>query len=190
MLPRGEAAGKPGKGTGGGALKINDLKSLVHPQTGEHPPLGMTMEEAIKQGYKATTAAEQAVVISAKGAEATLSRLEELTNKVFTGEEEGLSGRGKLKAKFTKERLTQSNNDLALLESFKMGTLAPLIRAVGEKGNLANEDIQRALKLIPSTGEGAELPDTPSVAKGKIKQLKQWFKDAVGKVDREKDPWE
>src|SRR3990167_1980540 len=191
MLPRGQAAGKPGKGIGGGALKITDLKNLVHPETGEHPPLGMTMEEAGRRGYKATTAAEQAVVISARGAEATLARLEELTNKVFAGSEEGLQGRGKLKAKFTTERLTQSNNDLALLEAFGKGTLAPLIRAVGEKGNLANQDIERALKLIPNTGEGAELPDTPSVAKGKIKQLKKWFKDAVGKVDAGgKAPWE
>ena len=177
------------KPTGGGALKITDLKNLVHPETGEHPPLGTTMEEAGRRGYKATTAAEQAVVIGARGAEATLARLEELTNKVFSGKEQGLQGRGKLKAKFTTERLTQSNNDLALLESFGKGTLAPLIRAVGEKGNLANQDIERALKLIPNTGEGAELPDTPSVAKGKIKQLKKWFRDAVGKT-QEKAPWE
>jgi hypothetical protein len=141
------------------------------------PPAGITMRGLISGGYKFVSTAEANKAAEAKGAYATIDRLDELTAKLWG------------KARWVQERLTQSNTALAEFEAFAKGTLAPLIRAVGEKGNLATEDIERAMLLIPNTGQGSALPDIPQVARGKMRQLREWFDRAQGKVQEAKpDP--
>lgn len=61
--------------------------------------------------------------------------------------------------------ITQSNTDAALLRS-KIGALSSLIRTLGEKGQLAEGDVERALYLIPSVFDSA------SFAKRKISELR------------------
>ena len=83
---------------------------------------------------------------------------------------------------FAIDRAQQSNPDLNAYEAFGQGTLAPLIRAIGEKGALAEGDIQRGINLIPKTGNKlGDLPDTSVVARQKMKQLRAWFTEALGK---------
>jgi len=148
---------------------------------GENPPAGATLRHVMSGGYKYVSTAQSNKAAEASGAYATIDRLDELVGQIWPQEGDGLNWRLKAKADFTKGRLEQSNRPLVEFEAFAKGTLAPLIRAVGEKGNLATEDIERALLLIPNTGQGMGLPDTPEVARGKMKQLRQWFDRAQGK---------
>lgn len=158
---------------------------------GKPPPPGTTQRDLMARGYKYVSTAESNRAAEAKGAYATIDRLDELTNTLWNPQDKstGAAWRVTQKAKWTNERLTQTNKELAEFEAFAKGTLAPLIRAVGEKGNLATEDIERALLLIPSTGQGSALPDTPEVARGKMRQLREWFDRAQGKTEQKKpDP--
>ena len=63
----------------------------------------------------------------------------------------------------------QTDDNAVLLES-KRGTLSMVIRALGEKGTLAEGDVQRGLALIPN------LWDKRSVAEAKIADLRNLFK--------------
>lgn len=49
--------------------------------------------------------------------------------------------------------------------------MAPLIRSLGEKGNLSDNDMKRAIELLP------KLSDTSEVAWGKYQQLTELFRD-------------
>jgi hypothetical protein len=60
----------------------------------------------------------------------------------------------------------QTNPKAAEFNAFVNGTLAPMIRALGEKGALANQDVERALSMMPL------LTDRPSVAWGKYKNIR------------------
>jgi len=64
---------------------------------------------------------------------------------------------------------SQANAPATLLEGYVKGTAAPTIRALGEKGALANQDVERALNLFP------KLMDSATVAWGKAEQLNDLF---------------
>lgn len=167
-------------------LKPTDLMRLID-KDGNHPPLGSTMEQAIKNGFKVGTTQEINMLLAGRGAEATVSQLEKYVESVWGKEgedkiQEGVRKRLTTGASLAIDRLKQSNPDLIAYEAFGQGTLAPLIRAIGEKGALAEGDIQRGINLIPKTGNKlGELPDTSVVARQKMKQLRQWFTETLGK---------
>ncbi len=168
-------------------LGVQNALKMTNEQ-GDHPNPGMTPQQALDAGFKLANTQAQNTQLSARGAFATLDRLKQLVNNV------GIWQPGHTDNRFLNDisagwnRVTQSDKNQVLYEAFSQGTLAPLIRAVGEKGNLANEDIARALKLVPSTGDGLmSLPDTRDVAQQKIQQLKAWFDQAMGRVSRKKD---
>lgn len=168
-------------------IKPQDSEKIIHPMTGAHPPLGMTYGEAQAKGYVVATTGEQAVQIGAKGAKATLARMDELTGKLWPGAGGGDTGvwnRMQKMGDWSYAKAAQTDPNLVAFDSFSRGTLAPLIRAVGEKGNLANQDIERAIQLIPSTGGMGGLPDTNEVAHLKMKQLNQWFERATSLADQ------
>jgi hypothetical protein len=62
--------------------------------------------------------------------------------------------------------LAQTNPDAATLERLINGTLAPIVRSMGEKGNLSDTDIKRAKFLFP------QLTDSGDVAWNMLKELK------------------
>jgi hypothetical protein len=62
--------------------------------------------------------------------------------------------------------------DVQAYNSFVDGTVAPLVRSLGEKGNLSDTDIERAIKLIP------KYPVTQEEAEKRFKALD----DLMGKV--------
>lgn len=175
-------------------LGVNDSKSMVN-DAGEHPDPGMTRQQAVDAGFKVQSAMAQNTGLASSGAYATLDQLDSLVNTLWPQPEEGqdpsgLTGRMKQDFSWGVSRLTQDNTDLSSYEAFRAGTIAPLIRAIGEKGNLATEDVGRALELLPSAGNRiANLPDSPEVAQAKMKQLRIWFDKAMRKV-QEKDPLE
>ena len=55
------------------------------------------------------------------------------------------------------------------------GTLAPIIRSMGEKGNLSDTDIKRAANLFP------KLSDSGTVAWQRLEQLKTLIREGKEK---------
>ena len=166
------------------APTIDQMTKLIGPN-GETPEIGETLGELQTRGFKVRSRADQKVDKQAQAAQATLKTLEELANPVFTGEE-GIQNRLFDNAVNTWNRIGQTDKDLALFEAFSQGTVASLVRAVGEKGAQSNQDIQRGLNLIPTAGDGiTKLPDTREVALGKLKQLSKWFDASLGVSKKE-----
>jgi len=158
---------------------IDQMSKLVGPD-GETPELGETLGDLKDKGFVVRSTADQKTEKQAAAARATLDTLDKLANPVFTGQE-GVENRLLNDAVNTWNRIGQTDKDLALFEAFSQGTVASLVRGVGEKGSLSNKDIERGLNLIPNSGKGVlELPDTREVAKGKMKQLREWFDSALG----------
>jgi len=152
---------------------------------GNRPPPGSTMNDITANKYKIVSTTKQTQDMASKAAYATLDTLNDLIQGIYPKDESELGVISRLVQdfSFSWQRLNQSNKDLVFFEAFKQGTIAPLIRAIGEKGNLATEDVERALELIPSTGEGwFDLPDKRSIALGKMKQLRGWFDKAMDNV--------
>lgn len=161
-------------------LSVNDMAKLVGPK-GEKPELGMTMREARDADFKVQKKISKQAEGQLKNVRSVLSRLEELTDVVFTAEE-GVKSRVWDDVKKAWNRLGQTNEEQALYEAFSKGTVASIVRAAGERGNASNQDVQRALGLVPQTGEGlTQLPDTREVAVGKVKQLTEWINDMMGR---------
>jgi len=106
------------------------------------------------------------IEINQRGAKAVLSRLTELSKEIF--KDDGFFERLKSAPQHMIESFTQSNPKIALLDSYIKGTLAPMIRSLGEKGSLSDTDVKRAMALMPTM---FPIPDSKEVAMGKIKQI-------------------
>ena len=187
------ALGAPGGGT---QIKPSDRDMPIPEEqvqmyrgpNGEPMPSGLTPKEAAAQGYRKMTTEEVNNIGARKQFTSVLDQLDTYVAKLFKAE--GPLQRA-LKAPQTAfELYSQSNPELVAYESFSSGTLAPMIRAIGEKGNLSEGDIQRGIKLVPS------IYDTKEVANLKLKQLREWFEGAItravpvqapGKTDKKKD---
>jgi hypothetical protein len=168
---------------------LNQMANLVGPD-GEAPELGESLSELKQKGFTVRSTADQKTDKQARAATATLDTLDKLVDPVFTGQE-GAQNRLFDNAINTWNRIGQTDKDLTLFEAFSQGTVASLVRAVGEKGAMSNRDIERGLALIPSAGDGiTSLPDTREVAKGKMKQLRQWFDLSLGKGGLSGEPAE
>jgi len=71
----------------------------------------------------------------------------------------------------TIQQYTQSNPKFKQYEDLRKGSLANIIRQMGESGNLAVEDIARGERLIPTTQ--LPFPDSAEVARLKVDSLKR-----------------
>lgn len=145
-------------------IKETGLPLWVHPETLESPPTGMSPDEAAKQGYRRVSTEAKNRIDAAKGMKEVLVKLGELMRDVFPpkgGLEERMRG--------APSRLfgarTQYDPSAAQLESFINGTVAPIIRSFGEKGNLSETDVKRAINLMP------KITDSADVAWGKFNNL-------------------
>lgn len=167
-------------------LKAPELLHYIDKE-GNHPAAGSTLNDVIQKGFRLASTQEVNMMLAGRGAESTISQLEKYVETIWGKEgqdkiTEGIRKRTMAGAEFAIDRAKQSNPDLNAYEAFGAGTLAPLIRAIGEKGALAEGDIQRGINLIPKTGNKfGELPDTSVVARQKMKQLRGWFEDVLGK---------
>jgi hypothetical protein len=148
-----------------------NLPLWVKPDDLSTPPVGMTPTEATKKGYRRLSTTQKSVVMSIGAVDGILSDIESLMKSVFP-ESENLLQRAVGATKRKVGAATQTNRDAALLDSKIMGVLAPVIRALGEKGALANEDVERAANLFP------KLTDDADVAWAKLRELKGMFKRA------------
>jgi len=106
--------------------------------------------------------------IEQRGAKAVIDRADKLVDKLWTAEG-NLASRSMQLAELKGKELTQSDPDVAQYISLRAGFLAPIIRALGEKGTLAEGDTARAIKLWP------DFFDSKEVAKGKLRQINKIF---------------
>ena len=170
-------------------LKAPELLHYID-KDGNHPSAGSTLNDVMQKGYKLASTQEINMLLAGRGAESTVNQLDKYVESIWgkEGEDkitEGIRKRTMAGASWAIDRAKQSNPDLNAYEAFGQGTLAPLIRAIGEKGALAEGDIQRGINLIPKTGNKfGELPDTSVVARQKMKQLRDWFSEALGKTSK------
>jgi len=153
----------------------SQLSSFVNNQ-GEPPPPGTTLRQAREGGYIPVAVNKQNLQASAQGANAVLDRLNELSNRIFTAGP-GVTDRLLLAGQRGWEYASQSNPDVALFESLKRGTLAPIIRSMGEKGTLAEGDVKRAIDLLPKM---FPVPDSREVALTKLSQIRNILSEATG----------
>jgi hypothetical protein len=154
-------------------ISEDDLPNWVHKQTFGGPDSIQTPAELERAGFKRVSSETKKGIEALKSTENVLAEISALMAEVFpatggaTERIGGGIGRG-LGA------LLQTHPKAAQLDSLIKGTLAPIIRALGEKGTLANQDVERAIKLLPG------LLDSADVAWGKINQIKKIF--AKGKA--------
>jgi hypothetical protein len=157
-------------------IKEDDIPMWINPKTMTSPQVGVTPKQAEAQGYKRMTSQGREKVDALKGVGNVLDNIESLMSKVFgPSDEAGQKGwmieRGFGGTNRALTAWTQSNPDAAELKSRIDGTLAPLIRAAGEKGALSDTDIKRAISLMPN------LRDTPEVAWRKMVGLRSLFNE-------------
>lgn len=174
-----------GTGGGGGTQLKPSERDMPIPEehvqmyrgpNGEPMPSGLTPKQAAEQGYRKMTADEISNIAARKQFTAVLDQLDSYAENLFTAK--GPWDRLLQTPENGWKLLTQSDPDLVAYDAFAKGTLAPMIRAVGEKGNLSEGDIQRGHSLIPKTFP----PDTGPVAARKLKQLRAWFENAIEKA--------
>lgn len=74
-----------------------------------------------------------------------------------------------------------SDEDALAFEQIKKGEATPLIRSLGEKGMLTNQDIQRALELMPGLSDSVKLRKTKQEELGKFlnSKIKAYYKETA-----------
>jgi hypothetical protein len=145
-----------------------DLAEYVHPDTLETPPSGSTPRQLAALGFKRLTTNARTMVDSFKGVAAVAQRIQALMQEVYPqqgGLMERMAGGFQRYVGAKLQTFPQATE----LDSLIRGTLAPTIRALGEKGTLNEGDTKRALALMPV------MTDSADVAWRKVKQLNELF---------------
>ena len=142
---------------------------------GEIPPAGITPRQMDELGFRRIDPTQESV-------NQIIDEIQPMVDNIFTAGE-GFTERAFAAAENFWDKLTQNNPNVALYQGWVDGTVAPLIRSLGEKGNLATEDVKRALELFPKLSQSAlnPLPDTQVVAQRKLDMLRQVLGAAQGK---------
>ncbi len=109
------------------------------------------------------TSTIQAATLDIEKAETVIGELEKTWNQLphVSGVPGRIAGYGQIAT-----AKIGANPQVKAYQDFADATVAPLIRGLGEKGNLSDTDVKRALKAIP------RYPDTKEEATQKIKLLK------------------
>jgi hypothetical protein len=72
---------------------------------------------------------------------------------------------------------TEASDARAVFRDLSRGTIAPLVRTLGDAGALSDGDVERALALLPDNG--GLLPDSTRLAGAKLDELEQIFRRAA-----------
>lgn len=127
---------------------------------------GLVLNQAQQKGVVILSDTQRDKLKDLESANAVIAKIESNLNAILPEMATNLGERVSKGGKLVYGALSQTNTNAALYNDFIQGTVAPLIRSLGEKGTLAKEDVARALQLLP------KLTDTQEVAKGDIQQLK------------------
>lgn len=148
-------------------LTVQELLRFRDPVTGAPPKYGMTRRAAIDAGFLPVTTIAETQRMAEMASDVILGQLETTAKKIFTAR--GPLDRLLQIPKALWALYLQTNTDVVLYESLKNGVLANIVRTLGEKGTLAEGDIERARELFPTY---APVPDTKEVAEWKLRQLR------------------
>ena len=151
---------------------------------GETPPINATPDDLLSGGFKMKSTEEQSQMTGSKGALSLLDRLEGLAfdkeSPVFV-EYSGISGRSKQGLQNVRAIAAQEpeSQNLVLYNDLAQGSLSVIVRALGEKGQLAESDIARIRPLLPKV---TPMPDSPDTAKEKFKELRGVINEISGRA--------
>jgi len=170
-----------GSGTGG-PMKLVDLTRLQHPKTGEPPPIGMTQEQALKEGYKVVSQSVEKQDVKLRSAEAVVGRIQSLAIKIWGGKDKkGKPISGVIDVEGGWDRITQAPKvwfevlkqqpDISIFESSKKGFASLMMKALGEE-RVTDQDVERGYNLLPKV---YPIPDRREVAERKLGQLFELF---------------
>ena len=163
-------------------VPLNQLQNFVDP-VGKNPAPGTTMEELRSGRYKSTTSAKEQQAGKVTAAMGILDEIERMAvgeDGLFQNFKSGFQNRLGSGWDSWVQQASQEDPRFSEYSGIVSGTLAPLIKALGESGNLATEDVARAANAIPKLPgmPGVMLPDTYETAKRKLKVLR----DILSKV--------
>lgn len=153
------------------AIQGDELNLWVHPATLATATQGMTPDQAKAGGFQRVSTAAKQSIDSLKAATVVVTEIKGLMDKVFPEKESFASPQRILRPIGA---ALQTNPDATRLFSLVNGTLAPIVRSLGEKGNLSDTDVKRAGKLVISG------TDSTKVARDKT----QGLLDLLGKIQR------
>ena len=106
--------------------------------------------------------------IEQRGARGVIAQARGLVNQLWVAEG-NVGSRARQAAELKLKQFTQSDPRVAQYDSLREGFLAPIIRALGEKGTLAEGDVGRARELWPA------FTDSKEVANAKLNQVEKIF---------------
>lgn len=122
------------------------------------------------QGQQELTAVQRNKIAGYQTANTVVDQLENLWGGVTQPESQMAAGFAGLPG--VKQARSTFNAPTRRYVQFAEGTVAPIIKSLGETGVLTDRDIQRALGLIPN------LQDSPQVAQNKIMSLRMLLDNA------------
>lgn len=125
-----------------------------------------TPSQLAAAGFSYASKEQQSAVGEFAGVENILAKIESLMGQSIPKEESTLERIPGAAGRKVSEWL-QTDEQIVQLVSLMEGTLAPMIRSMGEKGALANEDVARALGMMP------KITDRGSVAWGKLRNIQE-----------------
>lgn len=149
-------------------IKEEERAQYIHPDMLTSPPPETSPNAAYKMGYKKISTQARNTVDGVNSVRSVIDQIQTTFHTVFGPEKQASSNlwdrtrRGIVRKGGS---VLQTWPEAANLESLIGGTLAPIIRSLGEKGTLAEGDVERAINLMP------KLTDNDAVAWGKLRQL-------------------
>jgi len=162
-------------------LSVADAKSLVD-EKGMHPPAGILWNQLDTSKYKIQSPEQQKNENTLAGVSQILGRMVDLyfdpKNPLYF--EGGIQERIKKGISNMSDLASQGHTNASSYNALVEGSLAPIVKSLGETGNLAKEDITRARKLLSDLA----LPDKKGVAVQKFKQLYEILQKGLGRNAR------
>ncbi len=148
----------------------------IDPKTGsiERPDFSKytSLKSLSDAGFKYATRDQQVAMYDFGSVDTILSKIESLMESAGIPKDESAAKRLVAGPGRKVQSVLQTNKYLTELERIVQGTLAPMIRNLGEKGTLANQDVERAFGLMP------KITDRGAIAWDMVKNLRGVMTDA------------
>jgi len=119
-------------------------------------------ERSQSPGEKTTETGTANLKLKVKGGLATVDELERVYSEIITA-----------------NSFTERAAAMKIYSDMVEGTVAPIVKSAGESGNLATEDIERAIKLIPGA-MSSMTGYTREIAQKKFENLRSWLRSIPG----------
>jgi len=155
-------------------LSVGDLNKLQRPEGGSFP-VGTTVAQAAAGGAVPVTAEQQKTNAAIENFTGIFDEIEALAigeGGIFNEIEPGFASRAGAALRFGIDALTGEDPKVEQFEALTQGTLSALAKLLGEKGALAEGDVQRVANLLPQVRDEFMLPDTRESAVRKLGQVR------------------